>query len=148
MTIVLKCHLFLSEIFYVFPDFPRKILEHYCKFCMIWNSHSNDYEEFYIWDITLPSSLKMNRRFGRTCRLLLEGRRTRETRNQHEAGGLHNFQRTKMRYIPRDGTLHCRKLSTIPSFYSLFSSLSVEYPTTRHYIAWASHSFVKSVTNV
>jgi hypothetical protein len=38
------------------------------------------------WDITPCSPLKVNRRFGGTCRLHLQGRRMRQVRNHREAG--------------------------------------------------------------
>jgi hypothetical protein len=38
------------------------------------------------WDVTPYSPLKVNRRFGGTCRLNLQGRRVKQTRNQREAG--------------------------------------------------------------
>jgi hypothetical protein len=85
------------------------------------------------WDITPCSPLNVNRRFGRTCRLHLQGRRTSHVRDQHEAGyslppafmlvsylaypsalkmeatcssetSVH-FQRTTQRYILKDRTL-------------------------------------------
>jgi hypothetical protein len=39
------------------------------------------------WDVTPCSPLKLNRRFGGTCRLHLQGRRISQARNQREAGG-------------------------------------------------------------
>jgi hypothetical protein len=39
------------------------------------------------WDITPCSPLKVNWRFGRTFRLLLQGRGISQSRNQREAGG-------------------------------------------------------------
>jgi hypothetical protein len=45
------------------------------------------YLKSYIFcDKTPCSPLKVNRRFGRTCRLHLQGRRIRQARNQREAG--------------------------------------------------------------
>jgi hypothetical protein len=74
------------------------------------------------WDIMQCSPLKVNRRFGRICRLHLKGRRICQTRNQ-KAGGKQSdstlkmeaiycyetsidFQRTTWHYIPKDRTLH------------------------------------------
>jgi hypothetical protein len=37
-------------------------------------------------DVTPCSSLKVNQRFGGTCRLYLQRRRISQARNQHEAG--------------------------------------------------------------
>jgi hypothetical protein len=39
------------------------------------------------WDVMSCSPLKVNRRFGGTCRLHLQGWRISQARNQHEAGG-------------------------------------------------------------
>jgi hypothetical protein len=36
------------------------------------------------WDITLYSQLKDNQRFGRTCRVHLQGRKMCQARHQHE----------------------------------------------------------------
>jgi hypothetical protein len=77
-------------------------------------------------DITLCSSLEVDRRFGGTCRLHLQGRRISHARNQHEAGSkevlayfstlkmevtcssktLVGFQESTRRYILHDRTLH------------------------------------------
>jgi hypothetical protein len=43
------------------------------------------------WDITPCSPVKVNRRFGRTCRLHLQGRTVSHASNQHEAGSRLNF---------------------------------------------------------
>jgi hypothetical protein len=59
------------------------------------------------WDITMCSPLKVNRRFGRICRLHLEGRRIGQTRNQHES----RWQVTTRRYILEDRELNRLSLS-------------------------------------
>jgi hypothetical protein len=41
----------------------------------------------FFWGITPRSPLNVNRRFGGTCRLHLQGRRISQARNQCEAGG-------------------------------------------------------------
>jgi hypothetical protein len=38
------------------------------------------------WNITPYSLLKVNRHFGQTCHLHLQGQRISQERNQHEAG--------------------------------------------------------------
>jgi hypothetical protein len=38
------------------------------------------------WNTIACSPLKVNQRFGGICRFHLEGRKTGETRNMHEAG--------------------------------------------------------------
>jgi hypothetical protein len=42
------------------------------------------------WDTTPHNSLRVNRRFGGICRLHIQGRKTRQTRNQRESGSKHN----------------------------------------------------------
>jgi hypothetical protein len=67
----------------------------------------------YLWDITPSSLLRINRRFGGTCRLHLQGRKISQARNQHESSSLHNvlarlqvdFKRTTPRYIAEGWTL-------------------------------------------
>jgi hypothetical protein len=60
-----------------------------------WGSRDTDYERFealtavnmkssIFWDITACSPLKVNWRFGGTCRLHLQGPRISRTRNQRE----------------------------------------------------------------
>jgi hypothetical protein len=67
-------------------------------------------ESSIFWDITQCSTLKVNRRFGGTCRLHLQGRRIRQARNQREecstACCLLHFRWTTRTYIPEDITLH------------------------------------------
>jgi hypothetical protein len=78
------------------------------------------------WDVTSCGPLKVNWRFGRTCRLHDQGRRTGQARNQHETGSkpclaysstlmmeatcssetLVDLQRTTRRSIPEGKTLH------------------------------------------
>jgi hypothetical protein len=43
-------------------------------------------ESSIVWDITPCSPVKVNRRFGETCRLHLQGRRINQARNKREAG--------------------------------------------------------------
>jgi hypothetical protein len=43
-------------------------------------------KSFIFWDIKPCSPLKLNRRFGGTCRLHLQGWRVSRGRNQHEPG--------------------------------------------------------------
>jgi hypothetical protein len=70
-----------------------------------------------VWDIMPYSPLKINRRFGGTSRLHLQGRRISRARNQREsrwkalnveairyAETLVDIKRTTPRYIPEDGT--------------------------------------------
>jgi hypothetical protein len=74
------------------------------------------------WDITPCRLLKVNGRFGGTCRLHLQGRRISKARNQRETGCTTlklestcsfemsvDFQRAARLYIPEDRTLqYCR----------------------------------------
>jgi hypothetical protein len=61
-------------------------LEEKIIICMIWGSHSGGYDVF--WDMAPCTQLKVNWRFGWTCRLHLRGWRVRHARNQHEVGNL------------------------------------------------------------
>jgi hypothetical protein len=84
------------------------------------------------WDITPCSPLKVNRRFGETYRLHLQGRRVSQKRNQSEAGSkqirgeifLRNFgwfQRNTRRYNSEDtnSSFHGLILSVLMMFGSL-----------------------------
>jgi hypothetical protein len=55
------------------------------------------------WDIRPCSPLKVNRRFGGTCRLNLHGRRISRARNQQAEFGT---QWTTQCHIPEAGILH------------------------------------------
>jgi hypothetical protein len=77
-------------------------------------------------DITPCIPLKVNRRFGRTCRIYLQGRRKKPEWKQVTSRTLKmevkcscetlvEFQQTTRRYIPDDKTLHnhrCEKLKS------------------------------------
>jgi hypothetical protein len=56
----------------------------------IWQSHEyiilHTTRDSIFWDITLCSLLKVNRQFGGTCYLHLQGWRVSEARNKHETG--------------------------------------------------------------
>jgi hypothetical protein len=54
------------------------------KVCRILGSHSFVMRSSIFWDITC-SPLRVNRRFGETCLLHLQGRIIKQTRNQREA---------------------------------------------------------------
>jgi hypothetical protein len=89
------------------------------------------------WDITPCSPLSVNRRFGGTYRLHLQGRRIRRARNQCESRWQAeleamcssetsvDFQRTEQRYIPEDGTLHNHRWENFKSYNSQVVSQSV-----------------------
>jgi hypothetical protein len=77
------------------------------------------------WDITPCIPKKVNRRFGGTCRLLLQGRRLSQGTNQREAGSKQvaetsvDFHRTRRGYIPEDRTLYnhrCENLNPTDYF--------------------------------
>jgi hypothetical protein len=51
---------------------------------MFWTQNVGEVKASIFWDITPCSPLKVNRRFGRTCHLHLQGRRIRQARNQRE----------------------------------------------------------------
>jgi hypothetical protein len=71
------------------------------------------------WDITPCSPLKVNRRFGGTYRLHLQGRRKaeQETSVKAEATSV-DFQWTTRRYIPEESTPQCINSFT---FFYLFN---------------------------
>jgi hypothetical protein len=55
--------------------------------CILWMSNEQFYIKSYIlWDITPCSPFKVNRCFGVTNHLHLEGGRISQPRNQHKAG--------------------------------------------------------------
>jgi hypothetical protein len=91
------------------------------------------------WYTTPCSPLKVNRRFGGTCRLHRQGRkisrtRKRENRWQAEQASFSalkmeaicssetsaDFQRTTRRYIPKDGTLHNHRCENLKSYRARF----------------------------
>jgi hypothetical protein len=67
------------------------------------------------WDITLCSPLRVNRCFGRTYCLHLQARKINWARNQIDS------QRSTLRYIPEDGTLHNHRCENL-KFYTLFQN--------------------------
>jgi hypothetical protein len=108
------------------------------------------------WDITPCSPLKVNRHFGGTYRLLLQGRRISRARNQREsrwqAETSVDTQRTTRRYIPEDSTLYNLRCENLKSYIGLLFSevrllatrpisrlndlLSGPYPST--FLAWVT----------
>jgi hypothetical protein len=107
-------------------------------------------------DTTTCSPLEVNRRFGVTCRLQIQGQRIRQERNQHESGTKQScsacftnsstpkmqatcssetsvdFQRTTRRYIPENWTLELSTLFVIiciPSLITYILTGSAYYKT-------------------
>jgi hypothetical protein len=96
------------------------------------------------------SPLKVNRQFGRTCRLHLQGRKIRQARNQSEAGSgplffysstltmeatcpsgtSVDFKRPTWRYIPEDGTLHNHRCENPKSGLSNAAPAGAMVPAT------------------
>jgi hypothetical protein len=66
------------------------------------------------WDITPCNPLKVNRRFGGTCRLHLQGRRISQARNQSES----RWQARS--YIPEDRTLHNHRCENLKSYTRMY----------------------------
>jgi hypothetical protein len=60
--------------------------------------------------------MKVNRCFGGTSRLHLEGRRINRARNLHEAGSKQNIQQTTRRYIQEDVTIHNHRCENLKSY--------------------------------
>jgi hypothetical protein len=67
------------------------------------------------WDITPCSLLSVNRRFGGTYRLHLQGRRIGRARNQRASRSV-DTQWTTRRYIPEDNTLHNHRCENLKSY--------------------------------
>jgi hypothetical protein len=95
------------------------------------------------WDITPCSPLKVNRRFGGTCRLHLQSRRISRTRNQRES----RWQARWKRHVPPKRRLTFKQIHGVISqkiklFNSSFSSfmepdsslLCTQNPTTGLYL--------------
>jgi hypothetical protein len=73
------------------------------------------------WDIMPYSPLKINRRFGGTCRLHLRGLRISQARNQREAGGRQSSALNMIR-LSRIGWIESRQLLIVePRFQSQIS---------------------------
>jgi hypothetical protein len=85
------------------------------------------------WDITPCSPLSVNRRFGGSYRLHLQGRKISQARNRCQAGSKENsgllkteatcfsemsvdFKRTTRRYIPEDRNLHNHRCENLKSY--------------------------------
>jgi hypothetical protein len=104
------------------------------------------------WDVTPCSPLSINRRFGGTCRLYLQGQKISWARNQRESSSFYFFdledagnmflrnvcdtQRTTRRYIPEDSTLHNHRCENLkPCMYvrllhSKSAVLERDFPVT------------------
>jgi hypothetical protein len=74
------------------------------------------------WDITASSSFSVNRRFGGTYRLHLQGRRNKFSKKPSSKEV--DTQRTTRRYIPEDGTLHNHRCENLKSYLVFFSSFT------------------------
>jgi hypothetical protein len=72
----------------------------------------------FFWDITPCSPFKVNRLFGGTYRLHLQGREISRARNQRES------RRQAERYIPEDSTLHNHRCDKLRSYMCSRSSAS------------------------
>jgi hypothetical protein len=90
------------------------------------------------WNMTPCSPLSVNRRFGGTCRLNLQGRRNKFSKkpaSKQVPPALEAIcssetsvetQRTTWRYIPEDGTLHnhrCENLRDYDTGYVTYNSI-------------------------
>jgi hypothetical protein len=72
------------------------------------------------WDITPCSPLKVNRRFGGTYHLHLQGRRISRARNQREnKWQAEDFQLTTRCCIPEDSTLRLNKFNKCTRIFTL-----------------------------
>jgi hypothetical protein len=78
-------------------------LPHYWHDTVVWVT-TNLLKSSISWDVKQCSPLKVNWHFTGTCHLHLQGRKTRQTRNQHEAG---SKQSNDMMCIPLDYFILC-----------------------------------------
>jgi hypothetical protein len=63
---------------------------------------------FIFWNIIPCDPLKVNRRFGRTYGLHIQGQRLNQARNQREAGSKQpDFEYQKYALIPQNGSMKC-----------------------------------------
>jgi hypothetical protein len=65
-----------------------------------------------LWGTTLCSLLEVNRRFGGTCRLHLQGGSVNQAKIQHEAG----FQRTTQCYNSEDRSAYNRRCENLKTY--------------------------------
>jgi hypothetical protein len=111
----------------------------YSERCGIWGSHSGSY---IFQDISPYSPLKVNRHFGRTCRLHLQGRMSRARyRRERQASILlrpwrwrwyipskHQWTLTDYTaFIPVDSTLHNHRCENLKSYIISYISHIVQY---------------------
>jgi hypothetical protein len=77
-------------------------------------------KKFYLLRYNAYSSLKVNRRLGRACRLHLQGRRVGQARNQRE---------NKWRYIPEERTFLSYRCDNLKSYtdlkYTMFQKVGL-----------------------
>jgi hypothetical protein len=90
------------------------LCETYFK-CRTWGSHSDSYEHCHVPGYSAPCMLYVNRRFGRTYRLLIQGVFARLIFNLEDGGDIRLN-------IPQDGSVHTakrtRKLTPLNVIYS------------------------------
>jgi hypothetical protein len=98
------------------------------------------------WDMTPCSPLNVNRRFGATYRLHLQGRRISRARNQRESrsqvdgSDMFEFQQTRQRYIPEDSTLHNHRCENLKSYnLSVVIETWIKLGIERYYLKRNSH---------
>jgi hypothetical protein len=125
-----------------FQIFSRSILNSCCS----WGAHSDDHEEYYLWDITPCSHREVHRRFEEIYCMHLQEWRVSQARSQQETNSKQtmnmeavcssetsmNFYRTTRRKISGDSTLHILRPIFLRPTYQL------------HWIYWAS---VRSLTS-
>jgi hypothetical protein len=83
---ILICQTYLIN-FVKFVIFPNLKIKRYNNFIV----HTRIIKSIIFWDITPWSPLKVNRHFGGTCCLHLQGWRISQERNQREAGSKENL---------------------------------------------------------
>jgi hypothetical protein len=85
-------------------------------------------KNFIFWDIMPCRPLKVNRRFGGTCRLHLSGRTVRQSKKLALSLPAVDLQRTTRSYIPQDRTITTTVKTSNPTFLNhLFERDSVPW---------------------
>jgi hypothetical protein len=85
-----------------------------------------------LWDTTPCSLVNVNRLFGGTCRLHLQGWKVSQTRNQHELGRNHGRSITCFRLVPCKAYFSILKMEVRGS-----SETSVDQTTRRYVVLWS-----------
>jgi hypothetical protein len=87
--------------------------------CRINTANCSLQKSYTFWDITPRSPMKVNRRFGGTCRLHLNGRRISQARNKREAAMEESSRFLIGEFFdPEDGDTFLRKVGWLSTDYA------------------------------